>query len=118
MVMEGTSTTRAPLLEMQNIGKSFPGVRALRGVDFDLHAGEIHALVGENGAGKSTLMKILGGVYPQYDGEIRIRGELQHFRNVHHAVRTGVTIVFQELSLVQQLSVGENIFLGRAPSRF
>ena len=116
--MEGTSTTRAPLLEMQNIGKSFPGVRALRGVDFDLHAGEIHALVGENGAGKSTLMKILGGVYPQYDGEIRIGGEVRHFRSVHESESAGVAVVFQELSLVREMTVGENIFLGREPSRF
>ena len=116
--MKNTNSDRPQLLEMINITKTFPGERALDSVSFDLYSGEIHALVGENGAGKSTLIKILGGVYPQYDGEIKIRGELLHFRNVHHAVQTGVAIVFQELSLVQHLSAGENIFLGRAPSRF
>src|SRR5882672_10997910 len=116
--MARTSTDRTPLLEMQSIGKSFPGVRALRGVDFDVYAGEIHALVGENGAGKSTLMKILGGVYPQYDGEIRIQGEVKHFRSVHESESAGVAVVFQELSLVHEMTVGENIFLGREPSRF
>src|SRR5258706_8132164 len=100
--MEGTSTNRSPLLEMQNIGKGFPGVRALLGVDFDVHPGEIHALVGENGAGKSTLMKILGGVYPQYDGEIRIRGELKHFRSVHESEAAGVRVVFLKLFLCPQ----------------
>jgi D-xylose transport system ATP-binding protein len=93
-------------------------VRALDGVSFDLYPGEIHALVGENGAGKSTLMKILAGVYSHYEGEIRIRSDLQRFRNVHDSGDAGVAVVFQELSLVPKLSVGENIFLGREPSRF
>ena len=109
-----------PLLEMRDITKSFPGVRALDGVTFDLYAGEIHALVGENGAGKSTLMKVLGGVYPagSYGGEILINGEVQHFNNVRQAEAAGIAVVYQELSLVQDLTVGENIFLGREPSRF
>jgi D-xylose transport system ATP-binding protein len=108
-----------PLLEMKSIGMNFPGVRALDGVSFDLHPGEIHALVGENGAGKSTLMKILGGVYPfgSYEGEIRIVGQLQRFRNVHDSAAAGVAVVFQELSLVPEMTVAENIFLGRAPTR-
>ena len=108
------------LLEMRGIGKSFPGVCALDGVTFDLHPGEIHALVGENGAGKSTLMKILGGVYPfpQYEGEIRIDGEACPFRSVHEAERAGIAVVYQELSLVPEMTVGENIFLGREPRRF
>jgi len=103
---------------MSHITKAFPGVRALDGVTFDLSAGEIHALVGENGAGKSTLMKILGGVYPDYRGEIRIEGTAQHFRSVRDAEDAGVAVVFQELSLVRELTVGENIHLGREPSRF
>lgn len=102
---------------MRNISKSFPGVRALDGVTFDLVPGEIHALVGENGAGKSTLMKILGGVYSEHGGEIRIGGNREAFHSVRDAQRAGVAVVFQELSLVRQLSVGENIFLGREPNR-
>ena len=109
----------APLLEMRNIGKNFPGVRAIDGVTFDLLAGEIHALVGENGAGKSTLMKILGGVYAHgsFDGEIRIAGQLRQFRSVSQSEIAGIAVVFQELSLVPELTVGENIFLGREPGR-
>lgn len=103
---------------MSHITKTFPGVRALDGVSLDLHAGEIHALVGENGAGKSTLMKILGGVYAQYGGEIRIDGKAQRFRSVRESEDAGIAVVFQELSLVRELTVGENIFLGREPSRF
>src|SRR5882724_8186255 len=104
---------------MKGIGMSFPGVRALDGVSFDLYPGEIHALVGENGAGKSTLMKILGGVYPfgSYEGEIQIGNQLQRFRNVHDSAAAGVAVVFQELSLVPEMTVAENIFLGRAPTR-
>jgi len=115
--MQEASSSRPLLLEMRNISKTFPGVRALDDVSLDLRAGEIHALVGENGAGKSTLMKILGGVYGHFDGEIRIRGQRQYFRSVHDAVQAGVAIVFQELSLVRELTVGENVFLGREPAR-
>ena len=109
-----------PLLEMKNITKEFPGVRALDGVTFDLRAGEFHALVGENGAGKSTLMKVLSGVYPfgTYNGDIVINGEVKQFRSVRDSEAAGVAIIFQELSLVKELTVGENIFLGREPSRF
>ena len=104
---------------MRNIGKTFPGVRALDGVSFDLHPGELHALVGENGAGKSTLMKVLAGVYPypEYEGEIRIEGKLRRFHGIQEAAGASVAIVFQELSLVPEMTVGENIWLGRAPNR-
>jgi len=106
-------------LEMSNITKTFPGVRALDGVTFDLHKGEVHALVGENGAGKSTLMKVLGGVYPhpQYGGAIFIEGNEQHFGGVREAEKAGIAVIYQELSLVREMSVGENIFLGREPRK-
>jgi D-xylose transport system ATP-binding protein len=115
-----TATDRAPLLEMRDITKTFPGVRALDGVTFDLRAGEVHALVGENGAGKSTLMKILGGVYPYgtYGGEVALEGEVRRFSSVRDSESAGVAVIFQELSLIKDLTVGENIFLGREPSRF
>lgn len=108
------------MLEMRSITKEFPGVRALDGVTFDLVGGECHALVGENGAGKSTLMKILFGVYPygSYSGEILIDGQVKRFRNVQDAESAGIAIIFQELSLIKELSVAENIFLGNLPSRF
>ena len=108
-----------PLLEMRNIVKEFPGVRALDGVSFTLESGEFHSLVGENGAGKSTLMKVLSGVYSQgsYEGEILINDEVRHFGGVRDAEDAGIAIIFQELSLVKELTVGENIFLAQAPSR-
>src|SRR6267142_6166356 len=107
-------------LEMRNITKTFPGVRALDGVSLDLRQGEIHALVGENGAGKSTLMKVLGGVYPhpQYGGQILIEGNEQKFTGVRDAENAGIAVIFQELSLVKEMSVGENVFLGREPRKF
>ncbi|HET9532045.1 MAG TPA: ATP-binding cassette domain-containing protein [Blastocatellia bacterium] len=110
---------KTPLLEMREITKSFPGVRALDGVTFDLYPGEIHSLVGENGAGKSTLMKVLGGVYPypEYGGQILINGKPHRFSGVRDAEAAGIAVVFQELSLVQDMTVGENIFLGREPQR-
>jgi D-xylose transport system ATP-binding protein len=115
-----TNDDRATFLEMRGITKSFPGVRALDGVSLDLRRGEAHALVGENGAGKSTLMKILGGVYPHgtYGGEILIEGHEQRFARVRDAEGAGIAVIYQELSLVKEMTVGENIFLGRAPRRF
>lgn len=102
---------------MRGITKIFPGVRALDGVSFDLHQGEIHALVGENGAGKSTLMKILGGVYPfpEYGGEILVEEKEERFGGVRDAEKLGIAVIYQELSLVKEMTVGENIFLGREP---
>ncbi|HEX6183846.1 MAG TPA: xylose ABC transporter ATP-binding protein [Pyrinomonadaceae bacterium] len=115
-----SSTPKTPLLEMREITKSFPGVRALDGVSFDLHAGELHALVGENGAGKSTLMKVLGGVYPfgSYGGDVVIDGQVRQFHGVRDSENAGVAVIFQELSLIKGLTIGENIFLGREPRRF
>src|SRR5438552_3014680 len=108
------------LLKMKSITKTFPGVRALDGVSFDLNPAEIHALVGENGAGKTTLIKILAGVYPhsEYGGEILIDGSEKRFANVREAEKAGIAVIYQELSLVKDLSAAENIFLGREPRRF
>ncbi|HYS54393.1 MAG TPA: ATP-binding cassette domain-containing protein [Thermoanaerobaculia bacterium] len=110
----------APLLEMRNISKRFPGVLALDRVSFDLRSGEVHALVGENGAGKSTLMNVLGGVYPygSYEGDILVDGQVQRFNGVHASENAGIAVVHQELSLVPEFSIAENIFLGREPVRF
>jgi D-xylose transport system ATP-binding protein len=115
-----SSDTQTPLLEMREITKSFPGVRALDGVSFDLYGGELHALVGENGAGKSTLMKVLAGVYPfgTYGGDVRIDGQVRQFHSVRDSENAGVAVIFQELSLIKGLTIGENIFLGREPRRF
>lgn len=105
------------LLELRGIEKSFGGVRALRGVNFGVAAGEIHALVGENGAGKSTLIKILGGVHLPDAGEIWIDGSRASIRGVADARAAGVRIIHQELSLAPNLSVADNLFLGREPTR-
>ncbi|TWH19874.1 multiple monosaccharide ABC transporter ATP-binding protein [Prauserella rugosa] len=104
----------APVLEMRGITKTFPGVKALSGVDLIVGAGEIHAVCGENGAGKSTLMKVLSGVHPHgsYEGEIRFDGESVAFRDIAESERRGIVIIHQELALVPELSVAENIFLG------
>lgn len=107
-------------LEMIDITKRFPGVTALDRVSFSARPGEIHALCGENGAGKSTLMKVLSGLYPSgtYEGEIRINGEPMRFQNVRDAEEAGIAIIYQELALARNLSVAENLFLGKEPSRF
>jgi ribose transport system ATP-binding protein len=105
----------APMLEMRDIAKSFVGVEVLHGVDLDLHAGEVHAIVGENGAGKSTLMKILAGVYQPDRGTIRIDGAEQTFTHPAQAQAAGVGIVYQEFNLLPERNVAENVFVGREP---
>jgi ribose transport system ATP-binding protein len=102
-------------IEMRGIRKSFSGVSVLAGVDFELRKGEVHALVGGNGAGKSTLMKILQGVYPLDEGEIRVDGRPVRLTSIHDAKAAGIGMVFQEFSLVPTLTVAQNIFLGREP---
>ena len=102
---------------MRGIGKSFAGIPVLKGVDFTVRRGEIHALMGENGAGKSTLMKIAGGIYPDYEGEIRLEGAPVRFAGPRDATRHGVAIIHQELNLVPGMTVAENIFLGREKLR-
>jgi len=103
-----------PLLEMKNITKEFPGVKALNNVSFRVASGEIHCLVGENGAGKSTLMKVLSGVYPHgdYSGQILINGQEQQFHGIHDSEKAGIAIIYQELALFPELTVYENIFVG------
>lgn len=103
------------ILEMHGISKSFPGVQALKGVDFILHRGEIHGLVGENGAGKSTLMNILTGVLHSDTGIITLKGKPVNIENPRQAQIMGISIVHQELSVLPNLTVGQNIFLGREP---
>ena len=118
MVALATETrTDAPALEMRGIEKSFPGVKALKGVDLNVRAGEIHALMGENGAGKSTLMKILAGAYTADKGEVYIEGKRAALGDPAAARRSGVTLIYQEISLAPNLTVAENIFLGEELSR-
>jgi ABC-type sugar transport system ATPase subunit len=105
----------APLLQMQGIRKSFVGVEVLHGVDLELKAGEIHAIVGENGAGKSTLVKVLAGVHPPDEGTIRIDGEPVTFHHPYAAQAAGVGIVYQEFNLLPDRTVAENVFVGREP---
>ncbi|MHB8063620.1 MAG: xylose ABC transporter ATP-binding protein [Ruminiclostridium sp.] len=102
------------ILEMKDITKEFPGVKALDNVTFKVKRGEIHALCGENGAGKSTLMKVLSGVYPSgtYTGEITLKGQPQSYAGIKDSEKAGVAIIYQELALVKTMSICENIFLG------
>jgi D-xylose transport system ATP-binding protein len=108
-----------PLLESRGLTKKFPGVTALRDVAFNLRAGEIHALCGENGAGKSTLIKLLAGIHPHgsYEGELRVDDRPVAFHSIRDAEAAGIAVITQEFALIDELSVGENIFLGRAPRR-
>ena len=103
-----------PILEMRDITKTFPGVKALTDVNLSVLPAEIHAVVGENGAGKSTLMKVLSGVYPagSYDGAIHFEGHERKFGTIADSENIGIIIIHQELALVPLLSIAENIFLG------
>ena len=103
----------SPIITIDRIGKRFGGTRALHEVSFDVVPGELHAICGENGAGKSTLMKILSGVITDYDGDLKIDGHTVHFQGTRDAEAVGISIIHQELNLVEQLSIAANIFLGR-----
>jgi len=107
------------LLEARQLTKRFPGVVALDGVSFDLRPGEVHALCGENGAGKSTLIKTLSGLHPagSYQGEIRVDDRVARFESLQDAESAGIAVIYQELALVEEMSVAENIFLGHEPRR-
>ena len=111
-------TEETPVLSMKRITKTFPGVKALSGVDFRLFKGEVHAIMGQNGAGKSTLVKVLTGVHPQDSGEILLEGKPIRPDSPLAAQKLGISTVYQEINLCPNLSVAENIFAGRQPMRF
>ena len=100
-------------IEMRNISKSFSGVPVLKSVNFSVEHGEVHALIGENGAGKSTLMKILLGIYTADSGQILMDGKEVSFRNPGEALKSGLSMIHQEISLVQSVDVSENVWMGR-----
>ena len=106
---------RKEILRAEKINKSFPGVKALSDVSFDLMEGEVHVLLGENGAGKSTLMKIFSGLYSIDSGEIYLDGQKITIHNTKSAQDLGIAIIYQEFNLVPHLTVAQNIFLGREP---
>jgi inositol transport system ATP-binding protein len=118
MLAAAIPPTTIPLLEVCGVSKSFPGVAALNAVDFSLAAGEVHALLGENGAGKSTLLKILSGARHQDSGTIRFAGELLGRESPLERQRLGIVTVYQEFNLLPNLSVAENILIGREPTKF
>ncbi|MDR0518663.1 MAG: sugar ABC transporter ATP-binding protein [Clostridiales Family XIII bacterium] len=103
-------------LDLQGISKYFPGVHALDKVKFDLRKGEVHALVGENGAGKSTLIKIIAGIYHGFDGQMRFENEVVTFRNPNEAINKGISVIYQELNLVPNMSIAENIYFSHLPT--
>src|SRR5918999_1658448 len=107
----------APTLQVEGMRKSYGGVRALRGVDLELHAGEVHALVGENGSGKSTLLRIIAGQLAPEAGVLRLEGRELRFDDASEAIASGIATVTQETTLVPDLSVTENIFLGHRKAR-
>ncbi|WP_293661879.1 sugar ABC transporter ATP-binding protein [Rhodoferax sp. OV413] len=115
--MSNPTMPTPPLIEVRNLSKSFPGVKALDRVRFDLTAGEVHALMGENGAGKSTLMKILAGVYQKDGGEVLVNGVAVDIQSPAHAQSMAIGIIHQELHLMPHLTAAQNIFLGREPRK-
>ena len=110
--------TRAPILQLREIHKRFPGVHALRGVNLAVDAGEVVALLGENGAGKSTLMKIVGGIEQPDSGEMLVAGEPVVLRDAQTATALGIAFIHQELNLLDNLDVAGNVLLGREPTRW
>lgn len=117
--LKGVIEMNNRILEMKNISKEFPGVKALDNVNLQVSEGEIHALVGENGAGKSTLMKVLSGVHPigSYTGDIYFSGNKCEFKDINNSEALGIVIIHQELALVPELSIAENVYLGNEQAR-
>ncbi|MFN4116523.1 MAG: ATP-binding cassette domain-containing protein, partial [Inhella sp.] len=105
-------------LRFDAVSKNFPGVKALREVSFEARAGQVQGLLGENGAGKSTLLKILGGQYRPDGGQLLINGQARHFTSAGDAIAAGVAVIHQELQYVPELTVAENMLLGRLPTRY
>ena len=103
------------MLEFQNICKYFPGVKALDNISFKAYAGEVLAFLGENGAGKSTLLKVLNGDYQPTSGKYLLDGVEKHFQSPHQAIEEGISVIYQERQILLELSVAENIYLGRMP---
>src|ERR1700736_1667767 len=104
-----------PIVEMKGIVKTFGGIHALNGVDLNIYPGEVHVIMGENGAGKSTMMKILSGIYQPSAGEIIIDGQSHSLITPKQAAHYGISIIYQELSVINELSALENLFVGRIP---
>jgi rhamnose transport system ATP-binding protein len=117
LIAESAAVTSVPVLALEGVTKSFPGVQALKGVSFDVAPGEVHALVGENGAGKSTLIKIMSGVHPADGGTIRLDGTPIYLAGPQDARRARIATIYQELLLFPELTVAENLFMGHAPRR-
>ena len=109
--------TEAEILRVEGVSKRYGGVHALEQVNFDLRYGEVHALVGENGAGKSTLIKVLGGIIPRNEGRVLFEGKEVDFHRPIEALHAGIAIIHQELSMMPSLTVIENMYMGRMPSR-
>ena len=105
------------LLELRNIVKVFPGVRALDGVSLRIRAGRVHVICGENGAGKSTLMKVINGTYAADEGEMLFRGKPVGRHTVYDTISMGIAMIYQELNPIREMTIAENIFLGREPVR-
>ena len=105
-----------PFLKVEAVSKSFPGVQALNHVSLEVARGEVLALIGENGAGKSTLIKVIGGIHEPDSGRLIVDGEETNFRSVQDSIQAGVAVIHQELNLAENLSVAENLYLGRQPT--
>lgn len=115
--MEKQNSGQKPILQVKNISKEFPGVKALTDVSIDFYPGEVHALVGENGAGKSTLVKIISGVYTPTEGNVIYEEQVRDFKTPKQAIDAGISVIHQELSIANDLTVAENIFLGVEPRK-